>query len=128
MTAPNSSIPDMLYYDKSPIHGYGVFSKRDLQKGECLGFFTGERMKWKDFIQKYGRDYHYCYRKMRTHEIINSKEERCFITWINEATEPEKANVFLKSEKLYTRETVRADSELLLWYSDSHIKYNKSTE
>jgi hypothetical protein len=123
MIEPTSPIPEMLYYQKSSLHGYGVFSKRSLQQGECIGSFTGEVMKWSDFNLKYGKDYRYCYRKMRVHQIINSKEERCFITWINEADKPENANVFLKSGKLYMKTPVRQDEELLLWYSDTNIKY-----
>lgn len=120
---PTAPHPSCLIYKQSPVHGIGVFATEYIRPNTCLSTFTGTIYKWKDFINIYGRDYRYCYRKMRTHTIICSKEERCLATWINQADKPENANVLLKAGKLFSSKSIEEGQELFLWYSDGKIKY-----
>ena len=73
-------------------------------------------MSIKDFRKIYGDDNLYTYRNMRKHIIINVKNNRNVVTYINERKD--KPNVVLKCYKLYALQDIKNGEELFLkyWY------------
>lgn len=111
-------LPDNLIIQDSPVDGMGVFAKHVITKDAVLGDYTGIEMSRVDFLQKYGKDYRYCYTSAFPWiPIICAKEDRNFITYINEAKEP---NVFLKKYKLYALRDIAEGEELFLKYPKSY--------
>ena len=112
-------IPEGLEIRESPIHGLGVFATRNFAEGEVLGEFTGVVMTRLEFAQKYGTDYRYSYRQMRANRIIVAKEQRNFITYVNDgvygAAVPH-VNVCLRNKKLCVIRPIEAGEELLMDY------------
>ena len=112
-------IPEGLILKESLIHGNGIFSTKNYKKGFCFGPFIGIEMSIKDFHKTYGKDYKYCYRMCRVHKIISSKDERNFITYINDGIHNQtenKVNVILKNKFLYALRDILEGEELLLDY------------
>jgi SET domain-containing protein len=116
-----TKLPDCLEIKESSINGLGVFAKEDIPKGTCLGTYTGIQYTRADFIKKYGKDFRYCYStQFPWNPIICAKENRHFMTYLNESSEP---NVFLKSYKLYANRDIVCEEELTLKYPK---QYNRS--
>lgn len=112
-------IPEGLILKTSSIDGLGVFALKDYPVKYCFGDFTGVEMSLKDFHLKYGKDNRYCYRMRRQNKIIVAKEQRNFITYINDGihnqTNPS-VNVILRNRKLYALKDIKEGEELLLDY------------
>jgi len=107
-------IPDSLEIHTSPVDGLGVFAKQSILKNTALGDYTGLKISREDFLQKYGKDYTYCYIcALPWIPVVCAKEDRNFITFINESKEP---NVFLKRYKLYAGRDISSGEELFLRY------------
>ena len=107
-------LPDTLQIHESPVDGLGIFAKQSIAKDTALGDYTGVKMTRSEFLLKYGADYRYCYTSaFPWNPIICAKEDRNFITYINESTEP---NVFLKKYKLYALRDITEGEELFLKY------------
>lgn len=107
-------VPSVLELKSSPIHGLGLFAKEDIPKGTLLGLFEGEEMHISDFKQQYGKDYRYCYKLLRQQKIIVAKENRNWITFLNEyRTNP---NVYLKRGQCWTHYDIKKGEELFLNY------------
>jgi SET domain-containing protein len=112
-------IPEGLILKTSPIDGLGIFSIRDFPAKHCFGEFTGVEMSLKDFRLKYGKDNRYCYRMRRQNKIIVAKEERNFITYINDGKHNQtvqNVNVILAKRHLYAIRDIKEGEELLLDY------------
>ena len=105
-------VPEGLEIRESPIHGLGVFATKDFPVGYCFGEFIGEEMPWRDFTARYGKDFRYCYKMRRIHRVINAKEKRNWITFINEG----KPNVILRKRFCFSLRPLKAGEELLLDY------------
>ena len=112
-------IPEGLILKASSIDGVGIFALKDYPAKYCFGDFTGVEMSLKDFHLKYGKDNRYCYRMRRQNKIIVAKEQRNFITYINDGihnqTNPS-VNVILRNRKLYALKDIKEGEELLLDY------------
>jgi SET domain-containing protein len=112
-------IPEGLILKASPIDGLGIFALKDFPAKYCFGAFIGIEMSIKDFHNRYGKDYRYCYRLGRQNKIIVSKEERNFITYINDGVHNQsvsKVNVILTKRNLYALREIKEGEELLLDY------------
>ncbi len=113
-------IPEPLEIKPSPIHGLGIFTKRLLHAGDCLGLYEGEAITKQEFRRRYGNDLRYVYwtrHNFKNTLVYVAKEKRNFITYINENIE--NPNVCLKSRKLYALHSIKEGSELFLRY-DAH--------
>ena len=109
-----TTTPETLCIKDSPIHGLGVFALQDIPAATCLGTYTGVKYTRNDFIAKYGKDFRYCYiSSFPWNPIICAKEDRHFMTYLNESNTP---NVYLKRYKLYTLHEIKAGEELTLKY------------
>jgi hypothetical protein len=119
MTTPSVSLPKGLELKKSPVEGWGIFATQDFPKNFPIGEFIGNYMKHADFKKQYGNNIQYCYFKRRTWEYRVAKEQRNFITYINDGkhgfSEP-KVNCYLKKWYAYTSRPIKAGEELFLDY------------
>ena len=117
-------LPRGLVLSGSPIHGIGVFATSAFTKGYCFGEFIGEEMSAKEFRAKYGGDFQYCYRMGRANKVIVAKENRNFITYINDGVHDQavpKVNVVLKKKCLYALRDIEVGEELLLDYGFYYV-------
>lgn len=114
-------IPPLVTIAPSPVHGLGVFATQDISANTHLALFLGEEYTLKDFKAKYNKDTSYCYQLGRQNKIICAKENRNWITYINESKEP---NVCLKKRGCWTLKPILAGEELFLHYDKKGmIKY-----
>jgi len=99
--------------------GYGLFTLKDIKKGGFICPYVYDEndiMSIREFREKYGNDNLYTYRNMRKHIMINVKENRNVVTYINQRKD--NPNVVLKCFKLYALEDIKEGEELFLkyWY------------
>jgi SET domain-containing protein len=116
-------VPDSLEIRPSPIHGLGVFATHPLPANHCLGEFIGIQMNHQEFKKLYGNDRQYCARKRRTWEYRVAKENRNFITYINDGKHffrINRVNCYIKNWFLYTLRSVQAGEELMLDYGNDY--------
>jgi SET domain-containing protein len=106
-------VPDSLILKPSPVHGLGIFAAKDISANVCLGLYQGIEYTLKDFKEKYGNDTRYTYSLGRMNKIISAKEERNWITFINESKTP---NVFYAKRGCWTNRLIKKDEELFLTY------------
>ena len=85
------TIDNPLYYNliikKSNIHGLGVFTTKDIKKNHRIVPYTyvdGNLINYKDFIKKYGNDFRYTYTLQSRNQIINVKNNRNIISYVND--------------------------------------------
>ena len=115
-----TTIPPCLEIQDSPIDGKGVFALQDIPTGTCLGKYTGVKYTRKEFIEKYGNDFRYCYfTRMSWIPIVCAKENRHFMTYLNESNTP---NVFFKRYKLYAKRNIVKGEELTLKYPGGYTR------
>ena len=117
MTLPPT--PDGLEIRQSPIHGLGVFATKDFPSDYCFGEFVGTLFTLKDFKERYGANYDYTYRAVRTHQVISAKENRNWITYLNDGIlgqSENRVNCVLKKWCCYSLKQIKAGDELLLSY------------
>jgi SET domain-containing protein len=125
MNPPCVNLPSNVTIKKSPIEGWGVFALQDIPKDSCIGEFIGTPMNHAEFKSKYGTDMRHCYLKRRTWEYRVAKENRNFITYINDGIhniQQPYVNVFLKNWFLYALKPIKAGEELLLDYGNYYRK------
>ena len=112
---------------RSKIHGYGVFTKKDIKKGTKILPYNYKKknvMKWLDFKAKYGDDVRYTYMNRRKWEIICVKENRNIVTYINDGRPKE--NCMLKGYALYAKRDIKKGEELTIRYTLYHpTTFNK---
>jgi len=110
---------DCLYYNTSPIHGIGVFTNKFIKKYTKLGGFEGEEMSITEFMLRYGRDFSYCYRLVRQAKVISAKENRNWITYLNDGIYNQSTpnyNIQLTRRKVRVIKDIQPGEELLLDY------------
>ena len=117
------NLPECLEIKPSAVDGLGVFAKSFIKENTILGTYTGIRYSLKEFKDKYGTDLRYCYWARRANYVICSKEERNFITFINESETP---NCILKSLTLKTLKDIEIGQELFLKYPKPYPRKNLS--
>lgn len=122
-----------LYYAKSDIHGIGVFTSQTIVSGTTLGSFEGVEYSITDFLQKYGRDFQYCYRLGRTNKVLCAKENRNWITYMNDGVYQQpfsRQNVILKKprRRLCAIRDIQPNEELLLDYGKDYPWKKESLE
>ena len=71
-------------------------------------------MTYKEFNALYKKDYTYCYQLMRQHKVIEAKNPRNWITYVNENRV--RPNVALKSRHCYAILDIQEGEELVLDY------------
>ena len=116
-------IPEGLELRDSPIHGLGVFATRDFPTGYCFGEFIGTEMGHTQFKSKYGNDRRYCCRQRRTWRYRVAKENRNWITYVNDGKHNQSVsvvNVYIKRFFIYAQTPVKAGDELLLDYGKEY--------
>ena len=112
---------------KSPIHGRGVFTKKDINKDELIlpyNYKDENIMGWLDFKRKYGDNFEYTYCNRRKWQVICVKDNRNICTFLNDNRPNE--NVYLKGYGLYAKRNIKAGEELTLHYP--HYDPNIETE
>lgn len=112
-------LPGGLVLSTSSIDGVGVFAITAFVKGHCFGEFIGREMTAKEFHKRYGQDFQYCYRMGRANKVIVAKENRNFMTFINDGVHNQqvpRVNVVLKKKCLYALCDIAPGDELLLDY------------
>jgi hypothetical protein len=117
-------LPPGLVLGESPVHGLGVFATTAFKKNHCFGEFVGQEMTAKEFRGKYGGDFQYCYRMGRANKVIVAKENRNFITYINDGLHGQlvqKVNVVLKKRCLYALHDIEVGDELFLDYGFHYV-------
>ena len=112
-------LPDGIELKPSPIHGLGIFAKRNFRKGEKIGEYVGERYTLREFKEKYGKDIQYCYVARRANYVICAKENRNWLTYCNESLNP---NLKLKERFAYATRLVSAGEELFLQYAKDYSR------
>lgn len=118
-------LPDGLVLRESPIEGLGVFATKDFPANYYFGPFTGVEMTSKEFHSTYGKDYTYTYRLRRINRLIVAKENRNFITFINDGVYGQatpSVNVQCKNRGCYSVLPISAGEELLLSYGAVYWK------
>ena len=106
-------VPPCLEIKPSPVHGLGVFAKEPIRSRKRLGEFTGVKYSRREFKAKYNNDYSYCYCAKRANYILSAKEQRNFMTYINESRTP---NVEIVKRKLIALRDIQPGEELFLSY------------
>ena len=116
---PAIPLPSCVDLQLSPIHGWGLFATYEIQKDQRIGEFIGVEMNHTEFKLQYGNDLRFTCRKTRQHLYRVAKENRNFITYINDgvhnATTPN-VNVYIKNWVLYAKRNITVGEELLLDY------------
>lgn len=97
----------------SSLHGLGVFAKVEIPKGTVLGEYRGDRYTLREFKEKYGTDYQYCYVARRENLVICCKERRNWISYMNEKRFP---NCKVTGNVCRTVKPVSVGEELCLLY------------
>ena len=115
-------IPETLELRKSLIHGLGIFSNQTIPKNTVLGEYTGSKYSLKEFKNKYGNNTEHCYVARRQNYVICAKDQRNWISYVNESKEP---NCKLISRLLTTTKEIKKDEELFLTYPKNYPRNYK---
>mgnify|MGYP003654490161 FL=1 len=101
----------------SPGKGLGLFTLKNIELGYKIAPFVyadADVMTLNNFHKKYGYDYVYTYRLMRQNKIINVKDNRNTLTYLNE--DKINPNVKFVRYKLVALRDIVAGEELYLKY------------
>lgn len=112
----------------SLIQGFGVFATKFIPKGNQINYFSGKSMTYKDFKEKYGNDWRFTYKSMPWLPIIQCKDDRNVISFVNDGHYKQdipKHNCILKKRWLVSDIDILEGEELLLKYHDSYWKNHK---
>lgn len=118
----NNFINNMAVAKQSPIHGFGLFAKKAIRKGQSIGRYEGVLINDAEFKEQYGDDTRFCYRfASRVYPYwrgyIVGKEEPYLSTnashYCNESLNP---NVRLLRCKLVAIRDIEEGEELFLRY------------
>lgn len=112
------NLPQGLVLQSSPVHGLGIFATQDFPANHFFGFFEGSEYSLKEFKEKYGKDTRYCYQLGRQNKIICAKENRNFITYLNESSEP---NCILRKRGCWSLTPIQQNQELFLTYDKNGV-------
>jgi SET domain-containing protein len=110
----------------SLINGVGLFTTKDIKKGEKLFDYIGEEMSLKEFREKFGEyksNSLNTYRMKRINRIIVAKNEPFLssnlVNFINESLNP---NCVLKKRALYSLKNISKGDELTLLYPKDYCR------
>jgi SET domain-containing protein len=103
---------DLVYTDKSPIHGLGLFAKVNIKKDTCICNYIGDTMTLREY-KNTGGIYKYCYRMQRINRIIDGRNYKTENPshYCNESNTP---NVIMKKKGLYALSDIAQGSECFL--------------
>jgi SET domain-containing protein len=111
----------------SPIHGRGVFACKDIQKGDCIIEYDGERISWKVALKRHPHDpsqpNHTFYFSLTSGKVIDGNVKGNDARWINHSCAPNCiANEFQDKKDrlhvfLFARKNIKAGDELFYDYS-----------
>lgn len=104
---------------RSPIHGYGLFTKIAFRKGQTIcpyNHLPSQVISWKEFEEKYGKDYRYTYslKAFGNRKIINCKETQNLVCFVNDDRPNE--NCYFRQRCLRAKRDIKAGEELTLCY------------
>ena len=111
----------------SAIHGKGVFAQTNIQKGDCIIEYKGERISWKTALKRHPHDplqpNHTFYFSITNGKVIDGKVKGNDAKWINHSCAPNcVANeVIDKKERLhvflFAKKNIKVGEELFYDYS-----------
>tara|TARA_R110001592_G_scaffold186157_3_gene430474 strand:- start:456 stop:860 length:405 start_codon:yes stop_codon:yes gene_type:complete len=103
---------------KSPIHNFGLFTKKAISKDEKICKYSYKKeQRWTDrkmFIEKYGNDFRFTYDCKRWNQIVSTKDHKNIIAYIND--DRPNHNCYLARFKLIALRDIDAGEELTLSY------------
>ncbi|MEO7328243.1 MAG: SET domain-containing protein-lysine N-methyltransferase [Minicystis sp.] len=83
---------DRIRVKRSTIHGRGVFAATDLQRGECIIEYRGERIDWEEALARHPHDldnpHHTFYFSLEGGNVIDAKVRGNAARWINHSCSP----------------------------------------
>lgn len=106
---------------QSPVHGKGVFAKRDLRKGEKLLEYKGELIDWEEALARHPHDpnqpNHTFYFHIDDGHVIDGGRSGNRARWINHACAPNcRAEQDGQQVFIFARKDIAAGSELFYDY------------
>ena len=111
----------------STIHGKGVFAQTDIQKGDCIIEYKGERISWKTALKRHPHDpsqpNHTFYFSISNGKVIDGKVNGNDARWINHSCAPNCiANEFTDKKDrlhvfLFAKKNIKMGEELFYDYS-----------
>jgi len=102
----NSDLRKLVYSALSPIHGTGLFAKRDIEKGEYIGTYSGP------YAKRDGRYVLWVYDKGDEASAVG-RSGRNLLRYLNHA---ERGNAEFDGFDLYARKAIKADQEITFNY------------
>lgn len=118
---PSTFENEYVYTAPSPIHGVGIFAKRQIKKGTLIQMYQGVEMTWNEFKSlyvSYKSNPYYTYPMRRTWKILSAKEPPYLTSnisnYINSILNT--YNVVLKKKGLYALVDIMEGEELSLNY------------
>ena len=111
----------------SIIHGKGVFAQTNIQKGDCIIEYKGERISWKTALKRHPHDplqpNHTFYFSITNGKVIDGKVKGNDAKWINHSCAPNciATEVIDKKERLhvflFAKKNIKMGEELFYDYS-----------
>jgi SET domain-containing protein len=102
----------------SNIHGRGVFANQDIEKGDCILEYTGQRISWKKALARHPHDpeqpNHTFYFSLTNGKVIDGKVKGNDSKWINHSCAPNCIAHELKDHKDRLRVFLFADKKIKL--------------
>jgi SET domain-containing protein len=102
----------------SNIHGRGVFANQDIEKGDCILEYTGQRISWKKALARHPHDpqqpNHTFYFSLTNGKVIDGKVKGNDSKWINHSCAPNCIANELKDHKDRLRVFLFADKKIKL--------------
>ena len=118
------NLPPGLSLRPSPVDGLGIFATQGFPANHFFGLFEGTVYTLREFKERYGKDTRYCYQLGRQNKIICAKEQRNWITFLNESATP---NCFLQKKGCWSLRPIAEGEELFLSYDKKGLlKYPRS--
>jgi len=111
----------------STIHGKGVFAQTNIQKGDCIIEYKGERISWKTALKRHPHDplqpNHTFYFSITNGKVIDGKVKGNDAKWINHSCAPNciANEVVGKKDRLhvflFAKKNIKIGEELFYDYS-----------
>ncbi len=98
--------PEYSYADKSPIHGKGLFAKKQIRKGTRIGTYEGPRAK---------RDDTYVLWVQNDNGRWVGIDGKNDLRYLNHSSKP---NAEFEADELYAIRTIRKDEEITFDYGE----------
>ena len=111
----------------STIHGKGVFAQTNIQKGDCIIEYKGERISWKTALKRHPHDplqpNHTFYFSISNGKVIDGKVKGNDAKWINHSCAPNCIANEVTDKKdrlhvfLFAKKNIKIGEELFYDYS-----------